>query len=170
MKKMEISVAGILLSPDRNQVLLIQRRDVPVWVLPGGGLEMNETPEEAVLREMKEETGLECSIDRLVGKYEPVNRLTRLTYLFALSSKRGTPSTGTETKAIAFFPINHLPKLLPPPYENWIRETLKNSSYTIHRKLKEITYFKLLVATFSHPLLVFRFLLARFSLPINDKK
>jgi ADP-ribose pyrophosphatase YjhB (NUDIX family) len=47
-----------------GKVLLIHRKNVPVgWALPGGFVEYGETVEDAVRREMKEETGLE--LDRL---------------------------------------------------------------------------------------------------------
>jgi len=165
-----ISVVGIVLSEDKKQVLLIKRRDVPVWVLPGGGVEEEESPEEAIIREMQEETGLTVTIERIVGEYFPINRLTRLTYLFALSPVAGSFSTGSETKEIRYFSINTLPKFLPPPYENWIYETIQNLPFTIQRKLSEITYLRLIKAFFSHPVLVLRFILSRFSLHINDKK
>jgi len=51
------SVIGVVFSPDEKQVLLTKRRDVPVWVLPGGGIERNENPEDAIVREILEETG-----------------------------------------------------------------------------------------------------------------
>ncbi|NBO24836.1 MAG: NUDIX hydrolase, partial [Chlamydiae bacterium] len=52
------AVAIFLLSPCKEKVLLIKRRDVPVFALPGGGVESNESAEEAAIREMGEETGL----------------------------------------------------------------------------------------------------------------
>ncbi len=39
---------------DKNKKLLfVKRRDVPVWVVPGGGIEKGETPKEAFARELK---------------------------------------------------------------------------------------------------------------------
>src|ERR1700722_2774036 len=88
MKKAAI---GIIFSPDRQQILLVQRCDVPIWVLPGGGIEDNETPIEAVEREVYEETGIIVSADRLVGTYLPVNSLASETKVFECTPKTALP-------------------------------------------------------------------------------
>src|SRR6266567_7113461 len=54
---------------DEGHVLLAHRRDIDWWNLPGGGMEVGETIDEAVCREVREETGLEVEIDQLVGVY-----------------------------------------------------------------------------------------------------
>jgi len=43
---------GLVFGRSLNEILLVKRRDVPVWVVPGGGIEKNETPEDAVVREI----------------------------------------------------------------------------------------------------------------------
>lgn len=52
-----------------NQILLIQREDFEVWNLPGGTIEMGETPAQGAIREVKEETGIDVKLSHLVGIY-----------------------------------------------------------------------------------------------------
>ena len=66
-KKKQPSVAGIVFKDNYTQVLLIKRRDVPVWVLPGGGSEEGESLAQATQRELQEETGYIVKIIRKVG-------------------------------------------------------------------------------------------------------
>jgi 8-oxo-dGTP pyrophosphatase MutT (NUDIX family) len=54
----------VLIDPD-DRVLLLRtnlRRERPLWITPGGGIEAGETPEEAALRELREETGIEAPL------------------------------------------------------------------------------------------------------------
>ncbi len=160
------SVAAILFSPDRSAVLLIQRRDVPVWVLPGGGVEADELAETATIREVQEETGFTVNIKRLVGVYTPINRLTRLTHLYECEILGGDATLSAETKGVQFFPLNDLPKLIPPPYREWIAEGAKEAG-PVYRALTSVTYWILFKNLILHPTLVLRFLLARMGMPIN---
>lgn len=161
------SVIGTIFSEDEKKILLIKRRDVPVWVLPGGGIDPHETPEMAIVREIKEETGLVVKIDKKIGEYFPINRLTRLTHLFKCSIIEGNPQTGSETKEVKFFDLDQLPPL-PPPYDDWITDGVKKSPEIIYKKLSQITYRKLFYYLLLHPILVFRFLLSRIGLTINS--
>jgi 8-oxo-dGTP diphosphatase len=47
----------------QGRVLLCHRRDMDVWNLPGGGVESGELPTETVVRETREETGLEVAVE-----------------------------------------------------------------------------------------------------------
>lgn len=51
--------------------------DEPQWTLPGGGLDHGEDPLAAVVREITEETGYECEVDRLLGVEGRRVQLTR---------------------------------------------------------------------------------------------
>lgn len=52
---------------DDRRVLMIRRSDNDLWALPGGGMEIGETVSECVVRETKEETGLEIAVTSVVG-------------------------------------------------------------------------------------------------------
>jgi len=160
------SVSGALFSQDRTQVLLILRRDVPVWVLPGGGVDPNESPDHAILREILEETGFHVKISRLAGVYTPINRLARFTHLYECQIIAGEPTPSSETKAVRFFPLNELPPM-PPPYLEWIQDALISQT-TLYKNLQSVSYWNLLKNCISHPLLVARFFLSRLGFPLNS--
>jgi 8-oxo-dGTP pyrophosphatase MutT (NUDIX family) len=166
---MRPAVTCILFNHERTEVLLIKRRDVPVWVLPGGGIELSEAPEDAAIREMSEETGLSVKIVRKIAEYLPQNRLAGFTHFFEVEKLSGELSTGPETFDIAFFPLHALPKLLAPPYPYFIHDALLPKSDVIHLPIQGVTYTALLKLLFQHPILVIRFLLSRLGLHINKK-
>ena len=168
MNHQEESVNGIIFSENREKVLLIKRRDVPVWVLPGGGIDGEETPEEAIIREMEEETGYRITITRKVAEYTPLNKLARFTHLFECAVTDGAPALTSETQGIGFFPLKHLPPT-PPPYPDWIKDSAQNLPSLIEKKMAGVTYINLFKHALRHPILVARFLLARLGLHINDK-
>lgn len=62
------SVAGIVRASG-NRVLLVQQRDDGVWSTPGGAIELDETPADAVVREVWEETGLFVKPRQLFAVY-----------------------------------------------------------------------------------------------------
>lgn len=163
---MHESVAGIIFSKNRTQVLLIKRKDVPVWVLPGGGIERGESPECAIIREMQEETGLNVAIEKKIAEYIPINRLAKFTHFFECSVLTGKLELTNETSGIKYFDLTALPKM-PPPYHEWIQDSLANLSSPLRRELLEVTYKKLFFLLLLHPILVMRFLLSKIGLRIN---
>lgn len=163
------SVACFIFSEDRSKILLVKRRDVPVWVVPGGGIELSdESVEQAAKREAEEETGYTLKLIAKKGEFLPKNRLTNHTFAFEFKILSGTAQINEETQDIAFFDINHLPYYLPPPYPDWIR-VVHEASEPFIKKTENVTYFAFLKFLFKHPLLVARFVLSRCGLPINSR-
>jgi len=70
MSGSEIGCVGAVVKDERGRVLLIRRGHDPgagLWSLPGGRVEPGETDEQALVREMREETGLVVRAGRLLG-------------------------------------------------------------------------------------------------------
>jgi 8-oxo-dGTP diphosphatase len=68
-----VPCAGAVIKDDAGLVLLILRGHDPgkgLWSIPGGRIEPAETGEEAVVREVREETGLEVACGQLLGSVE----------------------------------------------------------------------------------------------------
>lgn len=87
---------------DRDRILMTRHeRDGRVhWVLPGGAVEQGETPEQAAVRELREETGLEVGLDRLLFVEEPqhiAGRVTGERYTFLGHVVDGTLQHRSET-------------------------------------------------------------------------
>jgi len=157
---------GIVFDKEKSSVLLVKRRDIPVWVLPGGGIDPGETPEKATIREVLEETGLTSTLERKVGTYTPSNRLTELSHVFVCKNLKGTLCLSSESKDIRYFPIDELPKLLPPPHKAWIEQALKETD-AVSETVPGVTYLLLLKALIRHPLIISRFLLTKVGIHIN---
>jgi ADP-ribose pyrophosphatase YjhB (NUDIX family) len=95
--------------------LLARRSDIGWWNLPGGGLEYEETVEEGLAREVREEIGAEIEIARLVGVYsKPRKREVVLSFLCHLATEGPEPRTSEEVAEVAWFlPDAFPPQLLP---------------------------------------------------------
>ena len=86
-----VSVTGIVLRDD-GRVLAIKRHDDGRWVPPGGVLELDETPQDGVAREVYEETGLKVQPVRLSGVYKNM-RLGVVSLSLRLRDNRGRRNT-----------------------------------------------------------------------------
>lgn len=154
MDRSQESVSVVIFKDDYKEVLLIKREDVPVWALPGGGIEENESYEATAIREAEEETGLKVKIERKVGEFHPKNRLTKLTHLYECVIESGSLSLSDETIDIRYFDVDHLPNLMPPPYQEWIHDAAQNFEHCLIKETESVTYFVLLKKFFEHPVLV----------------
>ena len=71
---MDLRVAAYAVIVDARGMLLAHWHDGPraAWTLPGGGLEAGEDPADAVVREVREETGFDVVVDELLGIHSRV--------------------------------------------------------------------------------------------------
>ncbi|CAI3304641.1 NUDIX domain-containing protein [Enterococcus cecorum] len=107
-----------------QKVLLVKRRDFPLWDLPGGVVESDELPSEAAIREMYEETGYEVQIDYEFARYIDKTR-NDCQHLFKSHIINGElKRTTTETRDLRWFSLNRLPLLIIPNRKRQIRDAL----------------------------------------------
>lgn len=94
-----------------GRVILVQRRNPPFrgkWALPGGFVELTETVEAAVSRELLEETGLVARPFRLIGVYSGPDRDPRrptATVAFLMAGRGGRPQSGDDAAKAEWVPL-----------------------------------------------------------------
>ena len=91
--------ADALVQNERGDVLLVRRADDGRWAMPGGWIDPGETPEQAVVREVAEETGLQVSVPRLL---HTERRPASVHYTFGCNLDGGDLRTSDESLEVAF--------------------------------------------------------------------
>ena len=116
-RKIILNCAGALIIKD-EKILFQRRTDNGQWGLIGGLLEMNETYEQAALREIREETGLEVKLDSFLGIFHNHNMVWGngdaahvLCAMYTASIVSGEPRVDKESYELRFFGKDEIPAL-----------------------------------------------------------
>jgi len=125
--KNTVGAFGIIINKE-EKVLLCHRNDYDLWNLPGGGLEKRETPWDCVIREIKEETGLNTKISHLAGIYSNPNK-DQLVFVFVCNIIKGKLTLNKEARDLKYFSLAKIPK-------NTIKEHIKGLHYYFNDKNK----------------------------------
>ncbi len=112
----------------RDDTILLNQRDIEPglgkWGLPAGYVDLDERVEDAAIREVKEETGLDVRLEGLLGVYSNLERGVVLVIYWA-SVAGGELMAGHETRAVGFFAPDALPELAFPQnveiLADWLR-------------------------------------------------
>jgi ADP-ribose pyrophosphatase YjhB (NUDIX family) len=106
------SVVAIV-QDDQGRVLLIHKTDNDLWALPGGGHEIGESISDAVVREVKEETGYDVEVETITGTYTNPGHVmayedgeVRQQFSIAFRARLlgGEPRTSSESKRVEWVP------------------------------------------------------------------
>ncbi len=119
----KVDVRGVVF---RDQaLLLVKERQDGRWTLPGGWADVNESPSEAVVREVFEESGYRTRATKLLAvfdraKHPHVPLLPFHIYKLFLRCQwlGGEPTSSTETEAVGFFREDQLPELSHFPHHS----------------------------------------------------
>lgn len=121
-----IPATCIIVADPQNRILLVKRSVEPKtgqWCLPGGFMELDETPEEAALRELKEETGIEGKIEMLLGITSNPSPLygTVLISGFLVKEFSGELIAGDDASDVACFSMDDMPVVAFQSHRMFIR-------------------------------------------------
>lgn len=112
----KVDVRGVVIHEER--ILLVQERHDGGWTLPGGWADPNESPREAVVRELREESGYETTAGRLLALYDrskhghPTSFPFHVYKIFiACELQSGQPQLSHEISGIDFFTLSELKSL-----------------------------------------------------------
>jgi ADP-ribose pyrophosphatase YjhB (NUDIX family) len=130
-----LNFSGACIINNKGQILLQKRsKEGEIWGLPGGAVEIGESIEEAMVREVKEETGLNVRADYLIGVYSKYfctyangDKAQTICNLFKCTILDGDLSIDEkETFDLCFFDIDNIPELFNQQHKDMINDIIQN--------------------------------------------
>jgi mutator protein MutT len=119
----------------QSRVLLCHRTDQDAWNLPGGRVEPGESPWEAVVREVNEETGLVVRVTSLLGVYSVAYK-SEVVFSFSCVQVGGTLlECSAEATSLAWFAQDALPASTLPRHLMRIRDAFSESRIALMSQL-----------------------------------
>jgi 8-oxo-dGTP pyrophosphatase MutT (NUDIX family) len=122
-----------------QHVLLVKRDNPMLWELPGGGLLPGETPEDAIVREVYEETGIRIKIVSLLGWYSRTGFRAHLSPIYICHPISGEPILHSEDVIqVHYFPLHSLPRGQFPWYRPILQHDLLSSELRPLRRTQHL--------------------------------
>jgi len=123
-KKFTASVA-VIITNRSGEVLLLDHllRPGSGWGIPGGFINLNEQPEEAVRRELREETGLELENLRML-RVRTINH--HIEILFRAESSDAGEVKSREIKTLGWFAVDEMPAEMSPVQKTMVEKVLRD--------------------------------------------
>jgi 8-oxo-dGTP diphosphatase len=134
------ATAIIIFSPDK--ILLIKRATVPFkgyWALPGGRVDPGETVEQTIVREVKEETGLDVAVVSKIGEYHEQGVQDGVEYnyypaCFLVKTIGGEiKKQESEIEEIKLFSLNEIPEILAFEHAKMIKDYVTARQINVER-------------------------------------
>ena len=111
----KVDVRGAVIE-DGRILLVRETEDFGRWTMPGGWADVNQSPSESVIRELREESGLDVTVRKLAAVYDrarqghPPHPFNVYRLFFICDVVGGAPKAGLETSEVAFFGEHEIPE------------------------------------------------------------
>jgi 8-oxo-dGTP diphosphatase len=122
---------GVVQGP--GGVLLAERAELRGWELPGGAAQPGESGEQAVVREIAEETGVRVRVEGVAGVYERSGFRPHRAVVYLCRAEAGAPRPSPETPRVAWFDPRALPDTLFPWSRGPLVDALADDSAQVER-------------------------------------
>lgn len=128
---MAVAATGILYNKEKG-LLLEKRTDTGEWCTPGGAIELGESLEDALKREIKEETNLEIANPKLFDinvnahmVYPNKDEVYYTDFVYEINEFYGELKPDGESTELKFFDLNSLPENIMPIQISYIEKFIK---------------------------------------------
>lgn len=121
---------------ESQQILLVKRKDVPLWDLPGGRVDPGESAEEAAVREVLEETGYNAALSAKIGVYQRPKFQDEQHLFFGSITGGQAVADGTETAGLKWVSPGRLPLFMVPNRKRQIND-FKNGAQDVNVTVKD---------------------------------
>jgi 8-oxo-dGTP pyrophosphatase MutT (NUDIX family) len=138
-RKALVIVQAVVLRPGASdgaapEVLLAVRSDLVGWELPGGTPEPGEALEAALVREVREETGLDVAVEQHVGDYVRDGFRPHTAKVFRGRAVAGEPRPSSETRDVRWHACDAVPDELFPWYRAPLADALADHAEPVARR------------------------------------
>ncbi|KAF1677586.1 NUDIX domain-containing protein [Bacillus mexicanus] len=117
--------AFVIVLNENQRILLVKRKDVPLWDLPGGMVDPGETAEAAAVREVAEETGYSASLSAKIGVYQRPKFQDEQHMFSGYITGGQAIENGIETAGLKWFSPKCLPILMVPNRKKQIKDAMQ---------------------------------------------
>lgn len=134
--KIFLNCVAAAMIDDAGKVLLQKRADRNAWGFPGGIMELGESFSDAVKREVKEETGLNVAVDKLLGVYSDYadeypngDKAQPIVIFFLCKVESGELTVDDdETLELKYFGKDEMPRLVNLQHTDMFRDLFTNGN------------------------------------------
>lgn len=107
--------AFAIIQNEKGNILIVHRNDYDCWNMPGGRLDEGEQPHETVVREVKEEVGIDVEVEKLVGVYVKTDQEDTV-FVYVCKKVGGNESCTAECRQWRYVSLENVPDHMSPAH------------------------------------------------------